>query len=187
MFLFDGSSPYITLGRQQLETKDGTAIQIGDGGLFAQPPRELMYTEDNFGSSQSKFASVSTHFGTAYIGERQGRMYNFSGQLEEVTNNGIYYWAKKYFPIKLTSHFPSYDNIDNPVSGCGYFMSFDSIERMIYISKRDYIPKINGIEYKDGKFIYQGYEVDLKDSYYFEDVSFTLSYSPLVKQFISFH
>lgn len=187
MFLFDGSSPYITLGRQQLETKDGLAIQIGDGGLFAQPPKETIYTEQNFGNCQSKFGVISTNFGPFYVGERQGRLLQFDNVPKDITEAGVYYWAKKYFPIKLRELYPEIE-VDNPVVGCGYLLSFDATKKIIYISKKDYMPKHKDIKWdaKDKMFTLNGLRIDLSKEY-FEDISFTLSYSPLLQQFISFH
>lgn len=189
MFLFDGSSPYVLLGRQQLETKDGTAIQIGDGGLFAQPPKETIYTEQNFGNSQSKFGHVSTNFGPFYIGERQGRLLQFSDIPKDITENGIYYWAKTYFPIKLKEYFPTFSNMDNPVTGCGYLMGYDATKRIIYVIKKDYVPKYKEIKWDETKksFYYNSLRIELSDINYFEESSFTLSYSPLLQQFISYH
>ncbi len=189
MFLFDGSSPYITLGRQQLETKDGTAIQIGDGGLFAQPPRETIYTEQNFGNSQSKFGHVSTNYGPFYVGERQGRMLQFSDIPKDITENGIYHWAKKYFPIKLKEIYPTFSNTDNPVTGCGYLMGYDATKRIIYLIKKDYTPKFKQIRWDEGTkaFYFNSLKIELSNEDYFEQSSFTLSYSPLLQQFISYH
>lgn len=188
MFLFDNSSPYITLGRQELQTKDGTlSLQIGDGGLFAQRARELSYTEENYGNSQSKRAARSTHFGTFYVSERQGRLFQFSQGLQEVTNEGLYFWAKTYFPLRINEYFANYTNIDNPVNGCGYVLSFDPLYRMLYITKRDFSPKFKDIECINNEFFINGLKIELRDKNYFEDDSFTLSYSPLINKFISFH
>jgi hypothetical protein len=188
MFLFENSSPYVTLGRQELQTKDGTlSLQIGDGGLFAQRARELSFTEENYGNSQSKRAARSTHFGTFYVSERQGRLFKFSSNLEEVTNEGLYFWAKTYFPLKINEYYSEYTNTDNTVNGCGYILSFDPLYRLLYVTKRDFIPKFKDIECINNKFFYKGLEIELRDKNYFDDISFTLSFSPLINKFVSFH
>jgi hypothetical protein len=191
MFLFDKSSPYITIGKQQLELSDLT-ITIGDGGLFAQPPTEMMYTEQHYGNSQSRFAAASSQFGTFYVSERQGRLFKFGGGLDEITRKGVYYWSKMFFPIKLTEHYRDYPYGDNIVKGVGYSMSFDNIAEMIYVTKKDYTPVP---ELKDkitwnseqNTFMYMDAPIDVTNPTYFEDCSFTLSYSPIFDTFVGFH
>jgi hypothetical protein len=191
LFLFDRSSPYITIGRNELKLTNET-ITIGDGGLFAQPPRELLYTEQMYGNSQSRYGSISTQFGTYYVSERQGRLFKFHGGLDEITRNGIQKWSSMYFPIKLLQKYPTFRDFDNPVVGVGYLTSFDSTEEIVYISKKDYYPvpeKEKDITYdsQTNTFLYKGFTVELNDTNYFDPLHFTLSYSPTLNSFVSFH
>ena len=89
-------------------------------------------------------------------------------------------------PIQLKEYFPAYD-IDNPLNKAGYLMAMDATYGLIYITKRDFIPKIEGITMIDNKFYYESVEVSIKDNTYFEDVSWTVSYSPMHKTWVSFH
>lgn len=89
-------------------------------------------------------------------------------------------------PINLYKYFPSYPRTENPVSGVGYLACFDSFTEMVYITKRDFSPKFSEITY-NGKFTYKGLEVDLRDSKYFNDISWTLSYSPGDEAFVGWH
>lgn len=189
IFLFDKSSPYVSFGQDELQTTDGRKVTIGDGGLFARPPRELEHTDVYYGNSKSRYAFVSTQYGCFYPSFSQGRIFNFTGQLSEI-QNGIHYWCQRYMPIQLYGAFPTYPQTENPFSGVGYFTFFDNTTKTIYISKRDFIPQPNlSISYDpiQDKFLFQGNEVQLQDPAYFEDVSWTLSYSPEQKGFLSFH
>jgi hypothetical protein len=188
MFLFSKSSPYISMGRDFLEL-DGTGrkITIGDGGLFAQDPREIMPTDNNYAASTSKFAFSNTHLGRFFISEHQGRIINYTESLDDISRQGISYWCKNYMPINLYRYFPNY-NKENPVYGVGYQTIFDSSYEIVYICKKDYVPKkeyLDDITF-DGEFKYKGEVISL-DSKYFNDVSWTLSYSPLDKAFVSWH
>lgn len=190
LFLFDRSSPYITLGQNQLQTKDGTEIELGSGGLFAAPPRAILYTEQMYGNCQSRFGSISTQFGTYFPSERQGRLFKFSGSLDEITRNGIQKWSSLYFPVKLLNYFPDYKDFDNPIAGVGYLTSFDSNNETIYISKKDYIPNPEkDIVYDKEKNIFTSKDVPvlLSDTTFFTNISFTISFSPTLNSFISFH
>jgi hypothetical protein len=193
IFLFSKSSPYITMGRDFLELEGtGRKVTIGDGGLFAQDPREIMPTDNNYGACNSRFAFSNTHLGRYYPSERQGRILSFTESLDDITRQGMSYWCKNYMPIALYNYFPTYPKTENPINGVGYLSVFDSFYETIYITKRDFSPKrelIDDITYDEevNKFRYRGNLIDLRDNRYFNDISWTLSYSPLDKAFMSWH
>lgn len=196
LFLFDKAGPFVTTGQDTLTLDDsGRKITIGDGGLFAQKPREVISTEHNYGNSQSKFATITTQFGTFYPSERQGRLLDFTNNVEEISRKGIHLWAKQFVPIKLLEIFPDYKHYDNSVIGVGYQISFDSTWDMLYYIKKDYAPNNkwkDKITYnvKNDKFYVNNnysYPIELTDKEYFDDLSFTLSYYCPIQQFVSFH
>lgn len=191
IFLFDNSSPYVSFGQDELQTTDGRKVTIGDGGLFARPPRELEHTDVSYGNSKSKYAFVSTQYGAFYPSFSQGRIFNFTGQLDEISREGIHYWCQQYMPIQLYSYYPAYSQIENPFTRVGYFTFFDNFSKTVYISKKDYIPQpqIQNITYNPilDQFVFEGRPIQLNDPTYFMDVSWTLSYSPENKGFISYH
>ena len=193
IFLFSKSSPYVSMGRDFLELENsGRKITIGDGGLFAQDPREVMPTDNNYGACNSRYAFSNTHLGKYYPSERQGRIMNFTDTLDDITRQGISYWCKNYMPIILYKYFPTYPQIENPLNGVGYLSVFDSFTETIYITKRDFSPVrelANDITYdtENKTFMYEGNAISVRDSRFFTDVSWTLSYSPLDKSFVSWH
>lgn len=192
IFLFSGSSPYISMGRDFLELEQsGRKITIGDGGLFAQDPREIIPTDNNYGSCNSRYAFSNTHLGRYYPSERQGRILNFTESLDDVARQGVSYWCKNYMPFFLTRYFPDYNEPENPLTGIGYLTAFDSFYETIYVSKRDFSPKkeyLEDITWDNSihKFKYKGDPIELR-SKYFNDISWTLSYSPTEKAFVSWH
>lgn len=193
LFLFSKSSPYISMGRDFLELEgSGRKITIGDGGLFAQDPREIMPTDNNYGACNSRYAFSNTHLGRYYPSERQGRILNFTESLDDIARQGISFWCKNYMPIFLYQYFPTYPKVENPINGVGYLTAFDSFYETMYLTKRDFSPRreyISDITYdtKVGKFRYKGNLVELQDTRYFNDISWTISYSPLDKAFVSWH
>lgn len=190
IFLFSKSSPYMSIGRDFLQLEQsGRKITVGDGGLFAQDPREMMPTDNNYGACNSRYAFSNTHLGRFFPSERQGRILE-SDKLDDITRQGMSYWCKNYMPIFLYQYFPSFPQVENPLAGVGYLMAFDSFNETIYISKRDFVPKrelVKDITYSSGQFFYRGRPIKLRDSAYFNDVSWTLSYSPIDKGFVSWH
>lgn len=194
IFLFSKSSPYISMGKDFLALEgSGRKITIGDGGLFAQDPREIMPTDNNYGACNSRYAFSNTHLGRFYPSEKQGRILNFAGEgLDDIARQGISYWCKNYMPIALYNYFPTYLEDENPVAGVGYLMAFDSFNETVYITKRDFSPRrelINDITYdtKNKQFLYKGNPIILRDSRFFNDISWTLSYCPVDKAFVSWH
>lgn len=190
IFLFSRSSPYISMGRDFLELEgSGRKITIGDGGLFAQDPREVMPTDNNFGACTSKYAFSNTHLGRFYPSSNQGRILSFTEGLNDISQRGMSFWCKNYMPIFLYDYFPTYTREENPIGGVGYLTAFDSYYETFYITKRDFIPKKefkDDITYENGSFFYRGNRISLRSNY-FQDVSWTLSYSPLDEAFVSWH
>lgn len=190
MFLFDKSSPYVTMGQDTLTMdQSGRKITIGDGGLFSQTIKEEIYTDTAYGNSQSRFGSINTPFGTYYISERQGRIFQFSSSIKEICRDTVGNWNKQYIPLQLKKLYPDYKHSDNTVIGIGYRMSYDSKYEIIYISKRDYYPKFKNIVYdaNQDKFLLDGVEVLLTNPTFFEDISLTISVLPTGDGYISFH
>lgn len=189
-FLFSKSSPYISLGRDQLETTEGRKITIGDGGLFAQQPRELMHTDVFYGSSLDKHAFRSTQFGRFYVSRNQGKLFNFTENLDEISREGMQRYLYKYIPLQILEDFPNFEFDDSPQIGVGYQIAFDNIYELVYFCKRDYKLKDEWkgkITLKDNKFYNGNIEIQLTNDTYFIDASWTLSYSPPNKSFSSFH
>lgn len=192
LFLFDKSAPYLTPGADQLQLGSGKKITLGDGGLFERELQPLAHTDYAYGNSQTKWAFVNTQFGSFYPSQRQGRIFGITGNLDELSRNGMHWWFKNHLPSKLLSSFPNYPHTDNTVHGVGLTSVFDNTNEIYYVSKKDYQVKsayAGKIDYSvlRDKFVYEGSEVKLTDTEYFDDASWTISYSPKDKAFISWH
>lgn len=192
IFLFSRSSPYVSMGRDFLQLEEsGRKLTVGDGGLFAQDPREVLPTDNHYGACSSRHAFSATHAGRFYPSAAQGRFFNFEG-MDDVARNGMSHWCKNYMPLFLFQHFPTYPRVERPLGGVGYTTVFDSTYETLYLCKRDYVPRreLRGQISWDNTaevFRYRGNPVALGDPRYFTDVSWTLSYSVAEKSFVSFH
>lgn len=191
LFLFDKASPYMTPGRQELKTVDGSTVYLGDGSLI-RDPKPISHTDDYFGNCQSRFAFNHTKFGFYYPSQRKGNWFQFTDNLDEISRNGMYYWFNKYLPSQLLKSYPDYVNKDNPINGVGLISAYDPSYEILYLTKKDFTPNQlykNDISYNSttNKFSYKGFNISLYDRKYFNDCSFTLSYSPSLKSFISWH
>lgn len=195
MFLFDKAAPFITTGRDELQLDgSGRKITIGDAGLFARPPLPIATTDFYYASSQSKWAFMNTQYGAIYPSQRQGRVFQFAGNLNEISNRSMNWWFKKYEPSFLLGDFPNYLHKDNPLYGVGMQLAFDNTNEIIYIAKKDFRLK----DTVRGSVVYNSttdkftlttssQEIFLHDTDYFEDASWTISYDPKSRIFISWH
>ena len=106
------------------------------------------------------------------------------------------WWFSQYSPYVLLVDFPNLDPniIDNTIIGIGCQTTYDNINEIVFFSKKDYKlkPQYKGkVQYlNSNKFThvdYPGYQFDLGDPMYFENASWTVSYDPKAKAFVSFH
>jgi hypothetical protein len=105
----------------------------------------------------------------------------------------MHWWFKNYLPSKLLEDFPNFNDYDNPVVGVGLTSGWDNTDEKYYLSKRDYKLKdiYKGFVTYDSvknKFFFNGsINIKLGDLIYFDDSSWTISYSPKDQAFISWH
>jgi len=192
LFLFDSGSPQITLGVDTLQTDGATKILLGDGGLFAQDPQDMIDTDYVYGSCESKYAVTSTHYGTFFVSQRQGRVFSVNPGFEDLSKNGMFWWFKEHLPSKLLKEFPDFIHSDNPLVGVGLMSAFDNANEVFYLTKKDYVIK----DQWKGKVTYnaetdrwkvKNIKIAFGDPNVFEDASWTLSYDPKFKAWVSFH
>jgi hypothetical protein len=194
---FKNSSPLTFQGVDQLQTEFGVKVTIGDGGLFAQTPQAVSVSDKpyEYGSSQSRRSVISTPAGLYYISQNQGKVMLYGGGLEEISQNGLKWWFNEFLPYRLLEDFPDYPHTDNPVAAIGCQAIYDNKNTILYFTKKDY--KVRDeikdfISYdadKNDFYVNNGYKsrIRLGDPIFFEDASWTISYDPKSKFWISYH
>lgn len=200
LIFFPYQSPQMFQGIDQLQTDLGVKLTIGDGGLFSQPLQNIVNSDlsNEYGSSESARAIVNTPFGIFFISQAQGKVFQYAGQLNNIANAGMKWWFNKYLPSTLIRQFSEFEFSklsDNPVVGIGCQVVYDINDGIVYFMKKDYKVKdayINRVSYFNNVFTLTGIgganiPLKLGDPTYFEDTSWTVSYDPKVKAWISFH
>lgn len=200
LFMQDDQSPVEFLGTQVLQQGEPgkIAITIGDGGLFNQTLQNVVNTDKgiNYGSCKNKWSVINTPHGLFWVSQLSGKVFNyFNGQLEEISDKGLKWWFATYLPSYLLSQFPSYPYYDNPVFGVGVQTTYDETSDILYICKKDYRLQdkyISNVTYDGTNFLLSGFGdskiiINITDSLYFDNVSFTASYDCKSKQWISYH
>jgi len=202
IIFYPTKSPQIFQGVDTLETDLGTKLTIGDGGLFSQPFQNVVNSDlpNEYGSVESQRSVINTPLGLFYISQAQGKIFHYTGNLDNIANRGLKWWFNKYLPSILLRDFPDVEDsplADNPVIGVGCQSIYDINDDIVYFCKKDYSVKPefkNGMTFDKGnnRFTYvdiygMAVRVQLGDPFYFDNASWTVSYDPKAKAWISFH
>ena len=203
LIFFPYLSPQMFQGVDTLKTQLDTKLTIGDGGLFSQPFQNVANADisNEYGSCESLRGVINTPMGIFYISQAQGKIFHYGGKgLDPISNQGMKWWFNKYLPSKFIKQFPSSEDsvwTDNPVHGVGCQVIYDSVDDVVYFMKKDYrikpeyissatftdsLSKPVTLTLKNGTF-----RIDIGDPLYFDDCSWTISYDPKAKAWISFH
>jgi hypothetical protein len=177
-------------------TLDNTSpyqLEIGNADMFKQKPVDLSKTDLGYTGTQHK-AYVTCEYGTFWVDAKRGHIYQITGQgFNEIKTDNNFNWFKNNLPFNILKNFPDAD-IDNPQAGLGIVMGWDERYERVFITKLDYLVRkdLTGIiTYENNKYYYQeinlNIEVKLTNPTYFENKSWTVAYSPKLKNFISFY
>lgn len=178
---------------------NATNVSLTTGSLFGERPLEYHNSTIGYAGTQHK-AMVSNEFGHFWVDSKRGQVFqiNPNGQgLKEITGR-VRHWLKEHLPFKIVNYNItglSYKDTDNSYNGLGIDMGWDSLYKRVFITKRDYIVTYNGndeLEYEGGKFYLRDTsnvrtEIELSDTEYFEDISWTLAYSPYTESWVSYY
>ena len=171
----------IFLSEDKLLT-DTSKIYIGSGSIFGQTPMYLYAAEEGAMGLQQRRGTLLNEQGYFFIDNKSGTIFRYDGEKPEAINTGISNWLKE----TLTKLYPL-ENFTNP-AGIGWHMTYDHRHNRVLITVKEFFPKFNIIQIGFKFYLPGGLtEVNLLDPVYFCNKSFTLSYSMLTQQFVSFH
>ena len=190
--------------RITLSTTSPYQLEIGNAEMFKQKPVDLAKSDLGYIGTQHK-AYVKCEYGTFWVDAKRGHIYQITGDgFNEIKTENNYNWFKQNLPFQILKDIPNAD-IDNPPVGLGIVMGWDERYERVFITKLDYRVKP---EYREGspsviRYItdvadtnYRKYILDtgntqvtitFGDPAYFENKSWTVAYSPKLKNFISFY
>ena len=146
IIFFPYQSPQMFQGLDTLKTDLGTKLTIGDGGLFSQPFQNIANSDlsNEYGSCESHRAVMNTPMGLFFLSQAQGKVFHYTGKLENIANQGMKWWFNKYLPSQLVQQFPELEETplaDNPVVGVGCQVIYDVNDDIVYFCKKDYRAK----------------------------------------------
>lgn len=192
---FKNASPQVFQGVDALQTDLGTKVLLGDGGLFANPPQNVVIAdaEYEYGSSQDSLSVISTPAGMFYTSQNQGKIFSFSKGLQEISQLNLKWWFYKFLPFKLLEDFPDYPHTNNPVAGVGCQSIYDNKNSTLYFCKRDYRlrDEFRGrVEWNPELNLFvidRVVRTNIDNRDVFEDASWTISFDPKSNFWVSFH
>lgn len=145
IFLMEGTSPFILAGTETIASKSATEYTVGTGRLFEQTLQSSGNADDSYehGSNQSRMGVVNTPYGIFWISQNAGKLFTLKeGKPFDIgESSGMKYWLLQYLPSQLLKIYSNFPLNDNPVAGVGAQLIYDSSNNILYITKRDYIPK----------------------------------------------
>ncbi len=170
--------------------------ELGTGTVFTRSrPIEFAKSDLGYAGTQNT-ALVSCQAGHFWVDAKRGQVFHLlpnASNLREISNLGMRNWFKEHLPFKILKSKVrnlSHSDLDNNYKGLGITMAWDDRYRRVFITKLDYKVKkeyTGKIEYRENNFFYKNSKLSLKDKRYFEDVSFTIAYSPITEGWISFY
>lgn len=155
--------------------------------LFSQqvPPLDYADTDLGYVGSQHKFL-LKTEFGHVTVDALRGQLFVLRGNKAEDISGNISKFLTEFLDLQLPKYIPSV-NPDNHYNGVGIHGVYDSKYDRLIFTKLDYKPRFSAITHSDGKFYLGDTEIQLTNTKYFENLSFTLSYDFNNGGWVSFH
>lgn len=207
LFALTRDSLYDVYGsNQNLQTTTAQNIAIGTGTFFGLEPKEVMSIDGGFAGTSSKNSIVETPYGYLFVDKNKLKIILYNEKMEDITQQGVWSFMQENGMINLYNQIPDLrpaSGLDNPVNNVGYTAVYDPANYRILITKNDY-KLINFSSYKGpytlgttygnsdiflraGVLTNIGNDLDFSDTSVWENKGFTLSYSPILNQWVSFH
>jgi len=170
-----------------VQVSQGPAAYLGNSALFsATPPIDLAESDLGYAGSQHKLL-LKTEFGHVFVDASRGQVILLQGsKVNDIASKGMNKWFAENLPFNITNSFLDID-IDNCYNGLGLTGSYDPFYQRFFITKLDYQPLIQGITYDGTNFKFADSIINLSDSKYFCNKSWTISYNFKTQTWISFH
>lgn len=183
-----------TRGREELVTGDFRAF-IGDGNIFEVKPNEIYNTSNGFGGLQDSTIALESEAGYFFTDMEAGTIFLYSDELEELSEKGM----RNFFSNNLKWFIDDTNQNHTNIPFVSFISAYDPKYNRIIVTKVDYEPtalflseEISGdIVFSESKKKWEtspgATTIEFTDTDYFIDKSFTISYLPEIKAWVSFH
>lgn len=143
-----------------IDTSNPQAAYIGNPRLFdSSPPIDFAETDLGYVGSQNKFL-LKIPQGQITVDAKRGQVFLVSGtKVQDLTafGSGVNRFMADHLPFEILEHFPNVPT-DNHFNSIGLHGVYDSKFERVIITKRDYIPLRDDIQYDEdtGEFYIEG-------------------------------
>lgn len=211
LYVFTREGVWQQPANMQERVTDEIVSFIGTGDFLAIPPRKVLDSGVSVGGTQHKWATIKTPFGIFYISEIEGKPYILGETAKDISEGNVSYFEENIKSFLVTQLYNKYrvvflhDNNPANLNGVGYLSNFDTRYKRIVFTKRDYLilpEKLNTLVIKstrpiagedfaycleDGIFYNGIVPISLNNTLFFEDKSFTMSFSIRSGRWVSWH
>jgi hypothetical protein len=148
LIMLRSKSPIQIMGVDSLQTDSGVKVTIGDGGLFSQSLQSLVNSDEiyQYGSCQNRWSITSTPQGVFYVSQDQGKVFLYTGSLQEISKMGMKWWFSRYLPSNLKKLYPNYRVISDIGSGLNFKRK--GLQELINLAIKNQIDEVV-VAYKD--------------------------------------
>lgn len=214
LYLFsERASKRIPIRTQTLQSNEN-ALYIGTGEVLSISPIDMKSVDWALSGMPNFKHKTNTEFGLVYIDPLSRKPFLLSNQLSDLSINGLRNFWQENGDLKFVTQYKELTSLDysilyttSPI-GVGYNLTFDPRFKRVIIHKKDYeilkqytpnfkysvVPITNEdtLWFDGTKYYYNPdnsttIEVTFGDPEYFENKSFTLSYSFITNAWVSFH
>lgn len=186
----NGLSVFKSILRQVV---DGQTAQLGNGGVFVNPPQDFGRIPLGMVGSQN-VAIAHTDYGHVWVDAKRGQVWNLASAgsgIDEISKYGMKNWFKENLPFRLLRSFANMpdSDVDNSFNGAGITMAYDKRFGRVLITKKDYLCTNKNVVYNSvtKTFASGSTAVVLGDPKFFKDCSWTASFNFWTKGWVFFH
>jgi len=181
---------------QKLQT-DENSVYIGTGDFLTLPENEIMSSDSGYAGQQCILAETGTPYGVCWADQNRGKIFLFDDNLEEISRYKMYHWFSRNLKPFLKEDLKPYGIPYNP-DEFGLRMTYDPKFERIIVHKKDF--KLTStlkrlwdglsdyeIQVLPDRIILDGNSYEFINTDYFENKSWTISYSIRTKTWTSWH
>lgn len=182
---------YVYNALTAIQTSSGKYAYLGNDDVFKSQPIDFGETDLGYAGSQHHLL-LRTEAGHLFIDAKRGAIFLVNGTgVSPISDIGMQKWFGRNLEFSISKYFPDV-NTDNHFNGIGICGTWDNQYNRFIITKLDYEPKPeyrSGMTYHSltGNFKYNNLNIILGDPTYFCNKSWTISYSPGTKSWVSLH
>ena len=181
---------------QKLQT-DENSVYIGTGDFLTLPENEIMSSDSGYAGQQCILAETGTPYGVCWADQNRGKIFMFDDNLEEISRYKMYHWFNRNLKSFLKDDFKPYGIPYNP-DEFGLRMTYDPKFERVIIHKKDFKLTSTLKRLWDGftdydvqvlpdSIVLNGNSYEFVNEDYFENKSWTISYSIRTKTWTSWH